>query len=103
MTAKITPELFAGRGVRSVNRTLIISALALIVLVGFGFRAANLGVESLSEDELNKLRAVEDYRANGLTAANGEHPMLMKAMLTASVVVAEHWNASSLVSSYPSL
>jgi predicted membrane-bound dolichyl-phosphate-mannose-protein mannosyltransferase len=103
VTAKIRPELFVDRGVRSVSRTLIVSALALIILVGFGFRAANLGAEGLSEDELNKLHAVEDYRAHGLTAANGEHPMLMKALLTASVVVAEHWNASSIVTSYPSL
>jgi predicted membrane-bound dolichyl-phosphate-mannose-protein mannosyltransferase len=57
----------------------------------------------LSEDELNKLHAVEDYRAHGLTAANGEHPMLMKALLTASVVIVERWNASSIVSNYPSL
>jgi hypothetical protein len=103
VTARIAPELFVDRGVRSVSRTLIVSALALIIIVGFGFRAINLGAEGLSEDELNKLHAVEDYRAHGLTAANGEHPMLMKALLTASVVVAERWNASSLVSSYPSL
>ena len=103
VTAKIAPEFFVDRGVRSVSRTLIVSALALIILVGFGFRAVNLGAEGLSEDELNKLHAVEEYRTHGLTAANGEHPFLMKALLTASVVVAEHWNASSLVASYPSL
>jgi hypothetical protein len=103
VTAKIKPEFFVDRGVRSVSRTLIVSALALIIIVGFGFRAVNLGAEGLSEDELNKLHAVQDYRANGLTAANGEHPMLMKALLTGSVVVAEQWNASSIVASYPSL
>lgn len=103
VTAKLTPELFVDRSVRSASRTLIVSALALIILVGFGFRAVNLGAEGLSEDELNKLRAVEDYRANGLTAANGEHPMLMKALLTVSVVAAEQWNSTSLVSSRPSL
>jgi hypothetical protein len=101
VTAKITPELFVDRDVRSASRTLIVAALALIILVGFGFRAVNLGAEGLSEDELNKLHAVEDYRAHGLTAANGEHPMLMKALLTASVVAAEQWN--SIVSSHPSL
>jgi hypothetical protein len=103
VTAKITPEFFVDRGVRSVSRTLIVSALALIILVGFGFRAVNLGAEGLSEDELNKLHAVEDYRANGLTAANGEHPMLMKALVTGSILIAESWNATSLVASYPSL
>jgi hypothetical protein len=91
------------RDVRSASRTLIVSALALIILVGFGFRAVNLGAEGLSEDELNKLHAVEDYRAHGLTAANGEHPMLMKALLTVSVVAAEQWNSISIVASHPSL
>jgi hypothetical protein len=103
VTANINPERFVNRGVRSASRALIVSALALIVLVGFGFRAVKLGAEGLSEDELNKLNAVQDYRANGLTAANGEHPMLMKALLTASVVAVERWNASSIVESYPSL
>ena len=103
VTAKITPELLVDRGVRTASRTLIVSALALIILVGFGFRAVNLGAEGLSEDELNKLHAVEDYRAHGLTAANGEHPMLMKALLTISVVAAEHWNSASIAQSHPSL
>lgn len=103
VTAKIKPELFVERGARSVSRTLVVSALALIILLGFGFRAVNLGAEGLSEDELNKLRAVETYRAQGLTAANGEHPMLMKAMLTASVVATEFWNSSSIVTNHPSL
>jgi hypothetical protein len=39
-----------------------------------------LSAEGLSEDELNKLNAVADYRAHGLTGANGEHPMLMKGV-----------------------
>jgi hypothetical protein len=102
-TAGVAREkILTGKGLRSRTRTLVISALALIVLCGIGFRAVNLGAEGLSEDELNKLRAVEDYRAHGLTAANGEHPMLMKALLTVSVVVAERWNASALASQHPS-
>ncbi|MBV9958216.1 MAG: glycosyltransferase family 39 protein [Acidobacteria bacterium] len=102
-TARLTPELFFERGVRSTSRTLTIVALALIVLVGFAFRVAQLGAEGLSEDELNKLHAVEDYRAHGLTAANGEHPMLMKALLTGSIVAAEGWNQTSLAGAHPSL
>jgi hypothetical protein len=103
VTAKITPEFFVERGVRSASRTLVVATLSLIILVGFGLRAVNLGAEGLSEDELNKLHAVEDYRAHGLTAANGEHPMLMKALLTVSVVAAESWNASSIVSNHSQL
>ena len=103
ITAKLTPEFFVERSARALSRTLIVAALTLIILVGFGFRVAGLGAEGLSEDELNKLNAVEDYRAHGLTAANGEHPMLMKALLTVSVVAAERWNSTSLVANNPSL
>lgn len=85
---------------RSVKRTPLLLLLAALLVVGFGFRAAGLGAEGLSEDELNKLQAVEDYRAHGLTSANGEHPMLMKGLQTASLVAADAWNASALASSH---
>ncbi len=93
ITARLRPELFAGRSALGLNRSLVVALLSLLVVIGFGFRAAGLGAEGLSEDELNKLRAVEEYRARGLTSKNGEHPLLMKALLTASVVAAETWNA----------
>lgn len=101
--AGIAPELLVERRVRSRSRTLVIAALSLLLLVGFALRVTQLGAEGLSEDELNKLQAVEDYRAHGLTAANGEHPMLMKAILTVSIIAAERWNESQLVADNPSL
>jgi hypothetical protein len=94
----LRPELFTSRGTLATSRTLVAALLALLIIAGFGFRVRGLGAEGLSEDELNKLHAVEDYRAHGLTATNGEHPMLMKALLTASVVAADRWNSSSIVS-----
>ena len=57
-------------------------------VAGFGFRVTGLSAEGLSEDELNKLNAVADYRANGLTGANGEHPMLMKSLQAATIASA---------------
>lgn len=102
-TARLTPELFVPTGARLASRSVLIVALSLIIVVGFGFRATQLGTDSLSEDEFNKLKAVEDYRAHGLTSANGEHPLLMKALLTVSVVACERWNQTSVVASYPSL
>jgi predicted membrane-bound dolichyl-phosphate-mannose-protein mannosyltransferase len=99
VTAGLRPDLFAERGVLLASRTLVIATLALLVLAGFGFRVSGLSAEGLSEDELNKLNAVADYRQHGLTAANGEHPMLMKALQTASIFVVEKWNNSSLVAS----
>jgi len=92
VTAGLRPEFFAERGIVSLSRTLVVTALAVLVLAGFGLRVTGLSSEGLGEDELNKLRAVEDYRQNGLTAANGEHPFLMKALQTGSVFLAEQWN-----------
>ena len=101
ITAGLRPELFAGRGVLSASRTLIFIALSVLIIAGFGFRVTGLGAEGLSEDELNKLNAVADYRAHGLTGANGEHPMLMKAMQAGTIILAEKWNNSSFVTSHP--
>jgi hypothetical protein len=93
ITAGLRPELFAGRGLLAHSRTLIFAALCVLVVAGFGFRVTGLSAEGLSEDELNKLSAVADYRAHGLTGANGEHPMLMKALQAASIIAVEKWNA----------
>jgi hypothetical protein len=103
VTASITPELFDGRNARAISRALVVAALVLVVAAGFGFRASGLGAEGLSEDELNKLRTVADYRTRGLTSTNGEHPFLMKALMTASVAAAERWNAQSFAASRPRL
>ena len=83
------------------SKTLVLVALIVLVIAGFGFRVTGLSAEGLSEDELNKLTAVADYRANGLTGANGEHPMLMKACQAATIILAEKWNNSSFVASRP--
>lgn len=93
VTAGLRPELFAGRGLLTNSRTLIFAALVVLILAGFGFRINGLSAEGLSEDELNKLTAVADYRTHGLTGANGEHPMLMKALQAGSIIAAEKWNS----------
>ena len=102
ITAGLKPDLFAQWGLVSVSRTVLVVTLSLLVLIGFGFRVSGLGVEGLSEDELNKLQAVTDYREHGLTSANGEHPLLMKALQTGSLVLADKWNSiSSLGGRWP--
>jgi dolichyl-phosphate-mannose-protein mannosyltransferase len=95
ITAAVRPELFAEQGLVSISRTILVAAIAMLVVVGFGLRVSHLSAEGLSEDELNKLQTVADYRANGLTAANSEHPFLMKALQTGSVVLADKWNSIS--------
>ena len=101
ITAGLRPDLFAGRGVLSGSRTLILVALTVLIIAGFGFRISGLSAEGLSEDELNKLNTVAEWRTQGLTGSNGEHPMLMKALQTASIIVVEQWNNSSFVASHP--
>lgn len=101
-TAGINPDLVGDQTLRQFSSQWLVIVLAVVISLGFGFRVANLGAESLSEDELNKLMAVADYREHGLTAANGEHPMLMKAVQTLSVIAVEKWNSSGLVTGHSS-
>ena len=89
VTAALRPDLFAERGLVSVSRAVLITTLSVLVLIGLGIRLSGLSAEGLSEDELNKLQAVGDYRANGLTAANSEHPFLMKALQTGSCICSQ--------------
>jgi len=99
----LRPDLFSEAGSRSVSRTTLIIALGVLVIVGLGLRVTGLSSEGLSDDELNKLMAVNDYRQHGLTSANSEHPLLMKGSLTISVIAAEKWNQTGLVVSHPEL
>ena len=101
--APVRPAYFPWQSAGTTSRALVLSALALFVLVGFGLRAYRLGAESLSEDELNKVRAVAEYRERGLTPANGEHPFLMKALLAVSIVASENWNSTSAARQNPQL
>ena len=103
VTAGLRPDLFGAARSYSLPRVLLVTALSALILVGFTLRANGLSGEGLSEDELNKLDAVNEYRAHGLTSANGEHPLLMKALLTISVVTADAWNRTAFVSSRPDL
>ena len=103
VTAGLRPELFSDIRAGSLSQVVLVVALAVLTLTGFGFRVNGLNSEGLSEDELNKLNAVSDYRAHGLTSANGEHPLLMKALMTTSVIAAEKWNQTSFVAAHPEM
>ena len=67
------------------------AVLALATSLALGLRAAALSTYGLSEDEVNKARAIEHYRA-GDFSANAEHPMLMKLAMWGSVAAADVWN-----------
>lgn len=64
--------------------------LFLLLVTAFAFRAWELSF-SLSEDEAHKIAAAERYRLGDFTV-NGEHPMLMKLLITASLSGFGFWN-----------
>src|SRR6202171_3035240 len=66
-------------------------AVALATVLALAFRVVALSTYGLSEDEINKVRAIEQYRAGHFTA-NAEHPMLMKLAMWGSVELAGVWN-----------
>lgn len=92
ITAGIAPEQFSDDLFFARNRTVAVIILTVLIVIGFVLRIHDLGAESLGEDELNKLQTVEEYRTNGITAKNGEHPFLMKGLQTVSIVTAEKLN-----------
>src|ERR1044071_9206068 len=69
------------------SRRLVIVLLSVLVLVGFAFRVIDLDAIGFAEDEVNKVDAIRAYEHGDITA-NGEHPMLMKAMMFASLKTA---------------
>jgi hypothetical protein len=65
--------------------------LVLATILALFFRVGALSTYGLSEDELNKVRAIQEYRA-GHFAANAEHPMLMKLAMWGTCGLADAWN-----------
>jgi len=65
--------------------------VACATIVAAAVRIGALETYGFSEDEINKVHAIEQYRA-GQFAANAEHPMLMKLAMLGSVELSEAWN-----------
>lgn len=73
---------------KAVFRAVVVVVAVVLALT---FRVSSLSTYGLSEDEINKVHAIEQYRA-GNFAANAEHPMLMKLAMWGSVSLSESWN-----------
>lgn len=71
----------------------MIIVLLLLLIVGVGFRVTDLNAIGFAEDEVNKVDAVRAYEKGDITA-NGEHPMLMKALMFASAKIGRKWQVS---------
>jgi len=75
---------------RSSTRAKLL-VLAFATLVAVAVRVAALDTYGFSEDEINKVNAIDQYRA-GRFGANVEHPLLMKLAMWGSVEAANAWN-----------
>lgn len=83
----------ATRQVQGPSRRVVVGLLVLMILVGLGLRVYRLGAIGFAEDEVNKVDAVHAYEQGDITA-NAEHPMMMKAMMFASLKVGRVLEAS---------
>ena len=75
----------------------VAGVLAVLIIVGLGFRATRLGATGFAEDEVNKVEAMQAYERGDITA-NGEHPMLMKALMFASLKVGHALSGGATIS-----
>ena len=80
------------RGAVEVLERYAFVALVMLAAAGFALRVGGAARLGLAEDEINKLEAVRAYARGDLTQ-NAEHPVLMKALIFASVGAAHLWNA----------
>jgi len=69
----------------------VVGTLAIFIVLGFGLRVSKLGAIGFAEDEMNKVDAVRAYSRGDITA-NAEHPMIMKALMFASLEAAGAWH-----------
>jgi len=69
-------------------------AIAVVLMAASLTRTVHLDTYGFSQDEINKVHAVEEYR-HGRFGANAEHPMLMKLAMWGSVALSERWNAAA--------
>ncbi|HEX8723092.1 MAG TPA: glycosyltransferase family 39 protein [Pyrinomonadaceae bacterium] len=90
--ARSLPAAARARGLAEVLERYAAVVLVALAAAGFAMRAGGVSELGLAEDEINKLAAVGAY-SRGEFAENAEHPMLMKALIFASVRTARAWNA----------
>ena len=81
-----SPAARERKGVFSLERCAV-SALVLIVALGFALRVRGLDRAGFNEDEIQKVDAARAY-LRGDFSRNLEHPMLLKSMIAVSLAAA---------------
>jgi hypothetical protein len=74
-----------------------------LTVLAFAVRVYRVDFNSLSEDEVAKWAAIQEYRQGHFAGVNSEHPMLPKVLAWASLTAGERWNRVAAVHGWPSL
>ena len=77
--------------------------LLLLTVLAFSVRVYRVDFNSLSEDEVAKWSAVQEYRHGHFAGVNSEHPMLPKMLAWASLATGERWGRVAATHGWPSL
>ena len=65
--------------------------LLMLTVLAFSVRFYRVDFNSLSEDEVAKWAAIQEYRLGHFVGVNSEHPMLPKMLAWASLATGERW------------
>jgi dolichyl-phosphate-mannose-protein mannosyltransferase len=88
---------------RSLRRYRELTLVLLLALLAFAVRLYRVDFNSLSEDEVAKWAAIQEYRHGHFVGVNSEHPMLPKVLAWASLAAGERWSRAAAVHDWPSL
>ena len=75
----------------------------LLTVLAFSVRLYRVDFNSLSEDEVAKWSAVQEYRHGHFAGVNSEHPMLPKLLAWASLSVGQRWGRVAAAHGWSSL
>ncbi len=88
---------------RFVSRYREAAIVLLLTALAFSVRLYRVDFNSLSEDEVAKWTAVQEYQHGHFAGVNSEHPMLPKMMAWASLTTGERWGRLAAAYGWPSL
>jgi len=88
---------------RCVGRYREAVLVLLLTVLALSVRLYRVDFNSLSEDEVAKWAAVQEYRHGHFVGVNSEHPMLPKMLAWASLTTGERWGRVAAAHGWPSL
>lgn len=83
--------MLRGNQYRCPGRYRELAIVFLLTVLAFAVRVYRVDFNSLSEDEVAKWTAIQEYQHGHFAGVNSEHPMLPKVLAWASLTLGERW------------